>query len=133
MSLNAIFRYPELYQTALAIAFISDQRNYDTIYQERYMDTPANNPDGYKYGSPITWAHRLEGNLLIIYGTGDDNCHYQNAEMLFNELIKHNKMFTAVPYPNRTHSISKGANTRRHLYETLTWYLNNNLPAGPVN
>ncbi len=133
MSLNAIFRYPELYKTALAIAFISDQRNYDTIYQERYMDTPANNPEGYKYGSPITWAHRLEGNLLIVYGTGDDNCHYQNAEMLFNELIKHNKMFTAVPYPNRTHSIREGENTRRHLYETLTWYLTNNLPAGPVN
>ena len=133
MSLNCIFRYPELYHTAMAIAFVSDQRLYDTIYQERYMSLLDDNLDNYIKGSPVTYAHQLKGNLLIIHGTNDDNVHYQNFELLINELIRHNKIFTAVPYPNRTHSIYRGINTRRHLFETLTWYLNNNLPAGPVD
>ena len=75
MSLNAIFRYPDLYQTAIAIAFVGNQRFYNTIYQERYMGLPDDNEQGYKEGSPITFAHQLKGNLLIIYGAGDDNCH----------------------------------------------------------
>ena len=91
------------------------------------------NLDNYIEGSPVTYAHQLKGNLLLIHGTNDDNVHYQNFEVLVNELIKHNKMFTAVPYPNRTHSIYRGANSRRHVYETLTWYLKNNLPPGPVD
>lgn len=132
MSLNAIFRYPDLYRTALAIAFISDQRFYDTIYQERYMGLPADNEAGYKHGSPITYAHQLQGNLLLVYGTGDDNCHYQNCEVLINKLIEHNKQFSLMAYPNRTHSIREGPNTRRHLYETLTRYLHEHLPAGPA-
>ncbi|MFN2127019.1 MAG: alpha/beta hydrolase family protein, partial [Anaerolineales bacterium] len=82
---------------------------------------------------PITFARQLKGNLLIMNGTGDDNCHYQNAEMLENELIKYNKMFTAVPYPMRTHSISERENTTRHVRTTLTWYLNKNMPPGPAN
>jgi len=131
MSLNAIFRYPDLYHTAMAIAFISDQRLYDTIYQERYMGLPQDNEQGYKNGSPITFAHQLKGNLLIIHGTGDDNCHYQSCETLINELIKHNKHFTMMAYPNRTHAIKEGENTKRHLYELLTGYLKQNLPAGP--
>ena len=133
MSLNCIFRHPDLYQTAMAIAFVSDQRLYDTIYQERYMGLLEENLDNYIEGSPVTYAHQLKGNLLLIHGTNDDNVHYQNFEVLVNELIKHNKMFTAVPYPNRTHSIYRGANSRRHVYETLTWYLKNNLPPGPVD
>ena len=132
MSLNAIFRYPDLYRTAMAIAFISNQRFYDTIYQERYMGLPAANPDGYRNGSPITFANQLKGNLLLVYGTGDDNCHYQNCEVLINELITHNKQFSLMSYPNRTHAIKEGKNTRRHLFETLTRYLKENLPAGPV-
>jgi len=131
MSLNAIFRYPDLYHTAMAIAFISNQRFYDTIYQERYMGLPDDNEQGYKNGSPITYAHQLKGNLLIIHGTGDDNCHYQSCEALINELIKHNKHFSMMSYPNRTHAIKEGENTRRHLYELLTRYLNKNLPPGP--
>ncbi len=131
MSLNAIFRYPELYHTAMAIAFISNQRFYDTIYQERYMGLPGDNEQGYKNGSPITYAHQLKGNLLIVHGTGDDNCHYQNCEALINELIKHNKQFSMMSYPNRTHSIKEGENTRRHLYELLTGYLKENLPVRP--
>ena len=128
MSLNAIFRYPELYRTALAIAFISDQHYYDTIYQERYMGLPRDNVDGFKNGSPITFAKQLKGNLLIVYGTGDDNCHYQNCEALINELIRQNKQFSLMSYPNRTHGIHEGANTTRHLFETLTRFLEEKLP-----
>ena len=131
MSLNAIFRYPELYHTAMAIAFISNQRFYDTIYQERYMGLPDDNEEGFENGSPITFAHQLEGNLLIIHGTGDDNCHYQSCAALVNELIKHNKYFSMMAYPNRTHSIKEGEGTRRHLYELLTRYLKEHLPPGP--
>jgi dipeptidyl-peptidase-4 len=129
MSLNAIFRHPDLYRTAMAVAFVSNQRYYNTIYQERYMGLPADNPGGFKDGSPITFANQLQGNLLLVYGTGDDNCHYQNFEALVNELIKHNKQFSQMSYPNRTHAIKEGKNTRRHLYETLTRYVKENLPA----
>jgi dipeptidyl-peptidase-4 len=128
MSLNAIFRYPDLYRTAMAIAFISNQRLYDTIYQERYMGLPADNEAGFKNGSPITFAHQLKGHLLLVHGTGDDNCHYQNCELLINELIRHNKPFSLMAYPNRTHAIREGDNTTRHLFETLTRYLEKNLP-----
>jgi dipeptidyl-peptidase-4 len=131
MSLNAIFRYPDLYHTAMAVAFVSNQKNYDTIYQERYMALPETNEEGFKNGSPITFAKQLEGNLLIIYGTGDDNCHFQNCQVLINELVEHNKHFTMMAYPNRTHSIDEGEGTTRHLYELLTKYLNDNLPPGP--
>jgi dipeptidyl-peptidase-4 len=127
MSLNAIFRHPDLYKMAMAIAFVSNQRYYDTIYQERYMGLPEDNKKGFKNGSPITFAHKLEGNLLLIHGTGDDNVHYQNFEALVNELIKHNKYFTMMSYPNRSHGIYEGENTTRHLYELLTRYLKENL------
>lgn len=130
MTLNALFRYPELYQTGIAIAFIANQRFYDTIYQERYMGLPTSNEQGFVDGSPITRAHRLKGNLLLVYGTGDDNCHYQNCEALVNELIRHDKQFDMQIYPNRSHSIHEGANTRRHLYTTMTNYLFEHVAAG---
>ena len=127
MSLNAIFRYPELYKTAIAVAPVGDQKLYDTIYQERYMGLPSTNPDGYKNGSPVNFAHQLKGNLLLIHGTGDDNVHYQNTEMVINELIKHNKIFSVMPYPNRSHGIYEGENTYRHVYEIMFDYLKKNL------
>ncbi len=133
MSLNAIFRYPDLYRMAMAIAFISNQRFYDTIYQERYMGLPDDNEEGFTQGSPITFAHQLEGDLLLIHGTGDDNCHYQSCEALVNELIEHNKPFDMMSYPNRSHSIREGENTRLHLYSLLTRYLNEHLPARPAS
>jgi dipeptidyl-peptidase-4 len=129
MSLNAIFRHPDLYHTAMAIAFVANQRFYDTIYQERYMGLPADNEEGFTHGSPITFAHQLKGNLLLVYGTGDDNCHYQNCEVMVNELISHNKQFSQISYPNCGHGLDEGKNTRRHLYETLARYLGQNLPA----
>lgn len=128
MSLHAIFREPGLYRAAMALSFVSDQRFYDTIYQERYMGLPDDNPDGYREGSPVTHAHKLEGKLLLVYGTADDNCHYQNCEVLINELIRHNKPFSLMAYPNRSHSLNEGENTRRHLFETLTRFLEENLP-----
>ena len=132
MSLNAIFRYPDLYRTAMAVAFVSDQRLYDTIYQERYMGLPDDNEQGYTNGSPITFAHQLRGNLLLVHGTGDDNCHYQSCEMLVNELVRCDKPFAMMVYPNRTHGIREGPNTQVHLFQTLTRYLKENLPPGPA-
>jgi len=132
MTLNAIFRYPEIYHTGMAVAPVPNQRYYDTIYQERYMGLPSENVDGFKDGSPINFAHQLKGNLLVVHGTGDDNCHYQGTEALINELIRHDKEFTMMAYPNRTHSISEGKNTRRHLYRLLTNYLMDKMPPGPV-
>ena len=74
----------------------------------------------------------MKGNLLLVHGTGDDNCHYQGVELLMNELIAYNKPFTVMPYPNRTHGISEGRNTTRHLYALLTRYLHQNLPPQPL-
>lgn len=130
MSLNAIFKYPDLYQTAIAVAPVANQRYYDSIYQERYMGRPEENPDGFLEGSPINFADQLQGNLLLIHGTGDDNCHYQTTEMLINELILHNKPFTMMSYPNRTHAIREGENTTRHLRELMTRYLHDHVPKG---
>jgi dipeptidyl-peptidase-4 len=123
MTLNAMFRYPELYSVGIAIAFISDQKLYDTIYQERYMGLPQDNAEGYEKGSPVNFAHQLDGDLLIIHGTGDDNCHYQNFELLVNELIRHDKQFSMMSYPNRSHSIREGKGTTLHLYRLMTRYL----------
>jgi dipeptidyl-peptidase 4 len=128
MSLHAIFREPGLYRTAMALSFVANQRFYDTIYQERYMGLPTDNEAGYTNGSPITHVSGLKGKLLLVYGTGDDNCHYQNCEVMVNELIKQNKPFSMMSYPNRSHSVDEGENTKRHLYETLTRHLRENLP-----
>lgn len=129
-TLNCMFRYPDVFHTGIAIAFVADQRLYDTIYQERYMNTPQNNPDGYRKGSPISYAEGLKGNLLLIHGTGDDNVHYQNCERLVNELVRHGKIFSQISYPMRTHSISEGEGTTMHLRKTMTDYFLKHLPAG---
>lgn len=131
MTLNAMFRYPDLYKTGISVASVPDQRLYDSIYQERYMGLPKDNPEGFKNGSPITFAGQLRGNLLIVHGTGDDNVHYQGFEMLVNELVAHNKTFTTMSYPNRSHGISEGRGTTIHLYGLFTRFLNEKLPPGP--
>jgi dipeptidyl-peptidase-4 len=84
-------------------------------------------------GSPVTYAKNLKGNLLYIHGTGDDNVHYNNAEMLVNELIKYNKQFQFMAYPNRTHSISEGEGTLEHLSTLFTEYLKKYCPPGPID
>jgi dipeptidyl-peptidase-4 len=128
MTLNAMFRYPEIYRAGIAVSFVSDQRLYDTIYQERFMGLPADNEEGYRLGSPITHAAGLEGDLLLIHGTADDNVHYQSAEQLVDKLIELSKSFTVMMYPDRSHSIDEKPNTRRHLFRLMTDFLNENLP-----
>lgn len=131
MTLNMLFRYPEIYAAGVSVAPVPNQLYYDTIYQERYMGLPIDNAEGYRLGSPITFAHQLKGDLLLIHGTGDDNCHYQTSELLINELIKHNKSFSMFAYPNRTHAIREGENTTRHLYQMMTSHFLKTLPSGP--
>ncbi len=130
MTLNCMLRYPEIYKTGIAVAFVSDQKLYDTIYQERYMGLPSDNPDGYRDGSPITHASKLEGNLLIIHGTADDNVHYQSFEMLVDELIKYNKLFSMMAYPMRAHGIRERENTSLHLRRTMEKFWLENLEPG---
>ncbi|MET4896640.1 S9 family peptidase [Sphingomonadaceae bacterium jetA1] len=130
MTQNALFRYPDLYKTGIAVAGPTDMTLYDTVYQERYMGLPQDNADGYRNGSPITFADRLKGNLLLIHGTGDDNVHYQNQDQLVDRLIHFNKPFTMMAYPDRSHGIYEGENTSIHLYSLMTRYLETNLPPG---
>ena len=130
-TLNAMFRYPDVFKVGMSVAPVPDQRLYDTIYQERYMGLPQTNAEGYRQGSPITFAEGLEGDLLIVHGTGDDNVHYQGTERLINRLVELNKPFTMMAYPNRSHGIFEGAGTTRHLYELLTRYLTEHAPPGP--
>lgn len=129
-TLNLLFQHPEIYKTGISIAAVANQLTYDNIYQERYMGLPQENREDFIAGSPITYAKNLKGNLLYIHGTGDDNVHYQNAEMLINELIKYNKQFQFMPYPNRTHGIYEGAGTREHLATLYTNYLKLHCPPG---
>ena len=91
------------------------------------MGLPDDNEDGFRDGSPINFAHQLQGKLFIIHGTADDNVHYQSAEAVINKLIELNKPFDMMAYPNRAHGIKEGKNTTRHLYGLLTRYLNENL------
>ncbi|HKK10961.1 MAG TPA: prolyl oligopeptidase family serine peptidase, partial [Bacteroidales bacterium] len=129
-TLNLMFRYPEIYKTGISLSAVANQLTYDNIYQERYMGLPQENMDDFINGSPITYAENLEGNLLYIHGTGDDNVHYQNAELLLNELIKHNKQFDFMPYPNRTHSFREGEGTFKHLSTLYTNFLKEHCPPG---
>ena len=130
-TLNALFRYPDLYRTGMSVAPVPDIRLYDTIYQERYAALPQDHPDEYRASSPVTFAGQLRGNLLVVHGSGDDNVHYQGTEELINALIAANKDFRMMVYPNRSHGIYEGAGTRRHLFTLLTSYLNEKLPPGP--
>jgi dipeptidyl-peptidase-4 len=122
-TLNLMFQYPEIYKTGISVAAVGNQLTYDNIYQERYMGLPQENAADFIKGSPITHARNLRGNLLYIHGTGDDNVHWNNAEMLINELVAHNRQFQLMAYPNRTHSISEGAGTAAHLSTLYTEYL----------
>lgn len=129
-TLNLMFQFPEIYKTGIAVAAVGNQRTYDNIYQERYSGIPQQDETPYIKGSPVTHAKNLKGNLLYIHGTGDDNVHYNNAEMLFNELIKHNRQFQMMSYPNRSHSISEGDGTSAHLQTLYTNYLRQYCPPG---
>jgi len=127
MTLNMLFRYPDHYQVGVSRAPVSDQRLYDAIYQERYSGLLEEHAEGYEQGSPITHAAGLSGKLLLVHGTGDDNVHYQGSERLINELVRLNKPFDFLAYPNRRHSIRTGDGTELHLYSTMTRYFDEHL------
>jgi dipeptidyl-peptidase-4 len=122
-TLNCLFRFPEIFKVGISVAPVPDQTLYDTIYQERYMGLPQDNPEGYRIGSPINFAEGLEGQLLLIHGTGDDNVHYQGSERLVNRLIELGKPLDLMVYPNRTHAIREGAGTTLHIYSRIARYL----------
>lgn len=131
-TLNLMFQYPEIFKTGISVAAVGNQLTYDNIYQERYTGVPVDEAGraAFTKGSPITYAKNLKGNLLYIHGTGDDNVHYSNAEQLINELVKYNKQFELMLYPNRTHSINEGAGTTMHLRTMYTKYLREHCPPG---
>lgn len=126
-TLHAMFRYPDVWKTGVAIAPVTDLKLYDTIYEERYMNTPQANPDGYYQGSAINFTEGLKGNLLLIHGTGDDNVHYQNMEMLVNKLVENGKLFYEISYPMRTHNLDERAGTSRHLRMQIADFFRRNL------
>lgn len=129
-TMNLMFQFPEIYKTGIAIAAVTNLLFYDNIYEERYMGVPPESLDDYIKGSPIHYAKNLEGNLLFIHGTGDDNVHYDNAEAMINELVKYNKQFTFMPYPNRSHGLSEGEGTFPHLMTLYTNYLREHCEPG---
>ncbi len=128
MSLNALFQAPDVYSTAVAVAPVTHWKYYDNIYTERYNGLPQDNAAGYDKGSPLSYVDQMRGKLLLVHGSGDDNVHYQNSEALVNALVRANKPFDMMEYPNRNHAIA-GGTTRQHLFELLTRFLRTNLAA----
>jgi dipeptidyl-peptidase-4 len=126
MSSLALAQGGDIFTTAIAVAPVTNWRFYDTIYTERFMQTPQMNPKGYKKGSPITYANQIGGNYLLVHGTGDDNVHFQNSVELVNELVAEDVQFETMFYPNRSHGIY-GGNTRKHLYKMLNNFIIENL------
>jgi dipeptidyl-peptidase 4 len=131
MTLNGLFQHPDIYRTGIAVSPVAHWALYDNVYTERFNGLPARNKAGYDRGSPLTYVNGLRGNLLLIHGSGDDNVHFQNSEMLINALVMANKPFTMMEYPNRTHCICQGKNTQAHLFELITKYLDQNLKPAP--
>jgi dipeptidyl-peptidase-4 len=131
MTLNLLFRHPDLFAAGMSVAPVTDIALYDTIYQERYCGDPRQVPEVYRQCSPITFAGQLRAKLLLVHGTGDDNVHYQHSERLFDALVQHGKLFEFLGYPNRTHAIAEGRGTRAHLYGSLADFLQRRVPAGP--
>lgn len=127
---NLMFQYPEIYKTGMAVAGVSNMLYYDDIYEERYMGLLPQDMKYYQQGASVNHVTGLEGNLLIIHGSGDDNVHYQNQEALINALVAAGKQFSMMEYPNRTHGISEGQGTTLHLYTLLTRFLETHCPPG---
>ncbi|MCX6315797.1 MAG: DPP IV N-terminal domain-containing protein [Bacteroidetes bacterium] len=130
MTLNLLFRYPDIYKAGVAVSAVTDEHFYDNIYTERYMGLPTEDADAYRESSPITHAKNLKGHLLYMHGTGDDNVHYKNAENLINELVKQGKTFNMMIYPNRTHGIFEGPGTVQHVAKTFIQFIETYCPPG---
>ena len=127
MSTNCLLKGNDIFSTAIAVAPVTSWRFYDSVYTERYMQTPQENASGYDDNSPINYADKLEGNYLLVHGTGDDNVHVQNSFRMTNALIEANKQFDQFIVPDRTHSISKGKNMRLNLYTKMTNFVEEHL------
>jgi dipeptidyl-peptidase-4 len=126
MSSNALFKGNDVFSMAIAVAPVTSWRFYDTIYTERYMTTPQENPSGYDENSPINHVDNLKGDFLLIHGTGDDNVHVQNTMRMVEALIQADKQFEWMIYPDKNHGIY-GGNTRLHLYKKMTNFINKTL------
>jgi len=126
MSSLALARGSDIFSTAIAVAPVTNWRYYDTIYTERFMQTPQMNPEGYDKGSPITYADQIEGNYLLVHGTADDNVHFQNTVEMVSKLIEEDVAFETMYYPDRNHGIY-GGNARKHLYEMMNRFILENL------
>jgi dipeptidyl-peptidase-4 len=129
VSLNGLFRFADVYHSAVAVAPVTHWALYDNIYTERYNGLPDQNRAGYDAGSPLSHVAGLKGDLLIVHGSGDDNVHYQNSEMLMDALVAANKPFQMMEYPNRNHSL-RGGTTRLHLFETIARFFRSTLEPG---
>ena len=130
-TLNAMFRKPDVYNLGIAVAPKPQPHLYNAWFQEIYMKTPTVNPEGYEKSAPINYAEGLEGNLLIVHGSGETNTHVQITEGLVDKLIALGKQFDYMNYPNRDHGIREGEGTSLHLRVHMIRYLLNHLPAGP--
>jgi dipeptidyl-peptidase-4 len=126
MSSLCITKGADLFKMAIAVAPVTNWRYYDSIYTERFMQTPAENASGYDDNSPINHVARLKGKYLLIHGTSDDNVHFQNSIEMVNALVRANKQFDVFYYPDKNHGIY-GGNTRLHLYTLMTDYIIKNL------
>ncbi|MDM1043297.1 S9 family peptidase [Myroides sp. 1354] len=126
MSTNCILKGNEVFKMAIAVAPVINWRYYDSIYTERYMKTPQENPSGYDDNSPYFFANQLKGRYLLVHGTADDNVHVQNAMAMIETLVQHNKDFDWLIYPDKNHGIY-GGNTRLQLYTKMTNFILNNL------
>ncbi len=126
MASNCILQGNETFELAIAVAPVTSWRFYDTIYTERYMSTPQDNPDGYDDNSPLTYPAMLKGDYLLIHGSGDDNVHVQNTMRMIEELVQANKQFDWAIYPDKNHGIY-GGNTRLQLYTKMTHFIKENL------
>ena len=126
MASLAMTKGADVFKVGIAVAPVTTWRYYDTIYTERYLQTPQENPQGYDENSPINFAGLMKGKFLLIHGTADDNVHYQNAVEMAEALIQKNKEFEFMTYPDKNHGIY-GGNTRLHLYQKMTNFILNNL------
>lgn len=126
MASNAIFQGANVFKMAIAVAPVTSWRFYDTIYTERYMQTPQENPSGYDDNSPINHVDKLKGAFLLVHGSADDNVHVQNSMQMIEALIQANKQFDWAIYPDKNHGIF-GGNTRLQLYQKMTNFIKNNL------
>ncbi len=131
MTLNVLFQHPELYRMGVAVSPVTHWALYDNVYTERFNGLITTNRDGYDRGSPISYVSGFKGDLLLVHGSGDDNVHFQNSELLINALVAANKPFQMMEYPNRTHCVCQGKNTTLHLFSLITRFLDEHL-LGPV-